>query len=50
MKKIFFILLFFISRTGLCIESDVFEYENNKVSLLLAEKEENKIALGIEFK
>ena len=47
MKLSILLLVYIISLDVFSIESNEFEYENNKVKLLLVEKKNNKLNLGI---
>ena len=49
MLKLFSALLFFYATYSISIEINIYDNEKNKVNILLAEKNNNKIQLGLEF-
>ena len=49
MYKLFSALLFFYITYSISLDINVYDTEKNKVNILIAEKSENKIQLGLEF-
>ena len=49
MLKLFSILLFFCTTYSISIDINIYDNEKNKVNILVAEKNKNKIQLGLEF-
>ena len=49
MLKLFSILIFFYASHSISIDINIYDTEKNKVNILLAEKNKNKIQLGLEF-
>ena len=49
MFKLFSALLFLYATNSISIDINIYDNEKNKVNILLAEKKNNKIQLGLEF-
>ena len=49
MLKLFSALIFFYATYSISIDINIYDTEKNKVNILLAEKNTNKIQLGLEF-
>ena len=49
MLKLFSVLIFFYATYSKSIDINIYDIEKNKVNILLAKKNENKIQLGLEF-
>lgn len=49
MLKLFSALIFFYATYSISIDINIYDSEQNKVNILLAEKNKNKIQLGLEF-
>ena len=49
MLKLFSTLLFFCTTYSISIDINIYDNEKNKVNILVAEKNKNKIQLGLEF-
>ena len=49
MKKLYLLLLFFLTFNCFSIDNYVYDYENNKINVFLAEKNSNELKLGLEF-
>ena len=49
MLKLFSTLIFFYASYSISAEINIYDTEKNKVNILLAEKSNNKIQLGLEF-
>ena len=49
MLKLFSALLFLYATNSISIDINIYDNEKNKVNILLAEKKNNKIQLGLEF-
>ena len=49
MLKLFSLLIFFYANYSISVDVNIYDNEKNKVNILLAEKNDNKIQLGLEF-